>query len=56
LLGIPANRDTALTDQQIREKIQHGQGSDSNMQVFSTMSDKEAIKIIRHLRTLANNK
>lgn len=52
LLGVPSNRDTKLLNVNIRKKLLHGSGKDSNMPVFETMSEQEAIKIVQYLRSL----
>jgi len=53
LLGVPANINSQLSDSEIRDKIRHGKGGNSRMEVFDTMPEKEAIKIVRHLRKLS---
>ena len=52
VLGIPSNRDTKLLNIHIRKKIRYGSGPESNMPIFQTMPEKEAIKIVQYLRTL----
>jgi len=50
MLGVPANKDTALLNFQIRKKIIEGSGADSKMPIFPNMPTAEASRIINYLR------
>ena len=51
-LGVPANKGSKLSDLEILNKIRHGRGESTKMQIFEKMSEQEAMKIVKHLRTL----
>jgi len=51
-LGVPANRDSKLSNSEILNKIRHGRGENTKMQVFEDMPEQEAMKIVKYLRTL----
>ena len=53
LTGIPSNRDTELSIQQIITRIrENNEGEDRKMPVFNAMSADEARKIASHLLSL----
>jgi mono/diheme cytochrome c family protein len=52
LQGVPANRNTELNYWEVKIKIKHGSGEDSDMPVFKELTDSEVSKIASYLKSL----
>ena len=52
LKGIPANKNTELTLAEVKHKIKEGDDGNSQMPLFSHMSDDEAQKISDYLKQI----